>query len=154
MASTVANHLRKLVEELECNDALKEGGRTFVSPESFARQCRCSTPGAVRLMANLAFHESLAIDGAVGSPGHVECEVDSTNCVGKNTSCREATRTLSRNNLDSVRKTDAIPHLQSSTAKCAKGKKQCSTMALDWKHVLEQMVSDGVKFEGDVAKEF
>ena len=70
---------------------LKEGGRVLGSTDGCAKQCKCST--AIRFMSHLSFQEKIAIDRAIGCPGHGKCEVDAINGVGKNTIHREAMKT-------------------------------------------------------------
>ena len=51
MASTVDNHMEKLVENLKCDSIVKKGGRILGSTDGCVKQCKCST--AIRFMVDL-----------------------------------------------------------------------------------------------------
>ena len=143
MAST-ANHAKKLVMGLKGSKILKEDGRILGCTDGHAKQHKCST--VIRLTSHLAFQESIAINRAIGCPGHEKCEVDATNGVDKNTTHREAMKTSDNRNLDRVGKSDGS-QLQTFTVNKVRGERKCSA-ALNCKHVLESKGSEGVKSEG------
>ena len=67
---------------------LKDGGRVLVSSDGCTKWCKCSS--ALRFMSCLSFKHGVAIDCAIGCPGHGKCEVDAINGVNKNTIFRES----------------------------------------------------------------
>ena len=102
----------------------------------------------LRFMSLLAYKERIAIDRAVGAPGHGKCEVDAINGVDKNTICREAMKTV--HDPDKVFATKS-KLLQAFSVNNVKGEKQYSAAA-NCKHVLERNGAEGVKSEGKRAK--
>merc|ERR1739836_149042 len=147
-ASTVDNHMKKLVKNLKDNKILKDGGRVLGSTDGCAKQCKCST--VIRFMSHLSSKEKVVIDRAIGCPGHGKCEVDAINGVDKNTIHREAMKTSNNSNLDRAGKSDTS-QLQTFTVNNARGERKHSA-ALNCKHVLESKGAEGVKSEGKSAK--
>ena len=120
-ASTVDNHMKKLVKQLKHSNILKEGGRVLGSTDGCAKQYKCST--AIRFMSHLSFQEKIVIDRAIGAPGHGKCEVDAINGVDKNTIHREAMETSNNRNLDRAGKSDTT-QLQTFTVDNVRGERK------------------------------
>ena len=78
----------KLIKCLKETGVLKDGGRILGSSDGCAKQCKCSS--ALRFMSNLSVKHGVAIDCAIGCPGHGKCEVDAINAVDKNTIFRDS----------------------------------------------------------------
>ena len=146
MASTADNHMQKLIALLKKDSILCEGGRILGSTDGCAKQCECSS--ALRFISLLAHKERIAIDRAVGAPGHGKCEVDAINGVDKNTIYREAMKTV--HDPEKVFATKS-KLLQAFSVNNVKGEKQYSAAA-NRKHVLERNCAEGVKSEGERAK--
>ena len=87
-SSTVDNHMEKLIKHLKETGVLKDGGRILGSSDGCAKQHKCSS--ALRFMSNFSVKHGVAIDCAIGCPGHGTCEVDAINAVDKNTIFRES----------------------------------------------------------------
>ena len=92
-SSTVDNHMEKLIKHLKETGVLKDDGRILGSSDGCAKQCKCSS--ALRVMSNLSVKRGVAIDCAIGCPGHGKCEVDAINAVDKSTIFRESMKIVS-----------------------------------------------------------
>ena len=145
-SSTVDNHMGKLIKHLKKTSVLKNGGRILGSSDGCAKQCKCSS--ALRFMSHLSCEHGVAIDCAIGCPGHGKCEVDAINGVDKNTIFRESMKIVQAPEETTQVRTKVM---QTFTVNNVRGGQRYSA-ALNCKHVLEGKGAEGVKSMGKSAK--
>ena len=145
-SSTVDNHMDKLIKCLKKTGVLKDGGRLLCSSDGCAKQHKCSS--ALRFMSHLSYKHGVAIDRAIGCPGHGKCEVDAINGVDKNTIFRESMKIVQAPEETTQVRTKL---LQTFTVNNVGDGRKYSA-ALNCKHVLEGKGAEGVKSMGKSAK--
>ena len=145
-SATVDNHMDKLIKCLKKSGVLQKGGRLLCSSDGCAKQCKCSS--ALRFMSHLSCKHEVAIDRAIGCPGHGKCEVDAINAVDKNTIFRESCKPVQNPEETSQVGTKL---LQTFTVNNVRGGSKYSA-AMNCKNVLESKGTEGVKSMGKSAK--
>lgn len=144
-ASTVHNHLDKLLQKLKEQGHLADGGRVLCFTDGCASQYRSAT--SLYFMALLSVKYQCVIDRGISAAGHGKSLVDAINGVDKNTILRRLMRAVQDAEDAAGNKTNSlqVQSFNNTSDGTAAGR---YSAAADCKRILEEEGGQGVKSAG------